>query len=155
MLRPTKPQTASVAQQHGGVEHAQHEVVFLARARLVGDQHVVEVAEVGQPDAGVVHRRQHTGRALLVERLAQIERVRDRIEHRLRGHVALRGMQRGRELDVRRADVAGELQPFLDREIRIGVALVARRQLLQRGGQDAELHRPGNEVSDGHGFALM
>jgi len=64
-------------------------------------------------------------------------------------------MQRGRELDVRRADVARELQPFLDREVRIRVALLARRQFLQGGGQYAELHRAGSEILDGHGSMLI
>jgi hypothetical protein len=64
-------------------------------------------------------------------------------------------MQRGGELDVRRADLAREIQPFFDREVRIGVAPLAWRQLLKRGGQHAELHRAGSEVADGHGSRLV
>ena len=40
-----------------------------------------------------------------------------------------------------------ELQPFLDGEVRVGLAPGARRELLQGGGQDAEAHRPGPELA--------
>ena len=39
----------------------------------------------------------------------------------------------------------------LDRAIGIGVAHVPGGQLLQRGGQDPDLHEPGAERCDGHG----
>jgi hypothetical protein len=64
-------------------------------------------------------------------------------------------MQRRRELDVGRTDVSREFQPFFDRQVRIGVAPIARCQFLERRGQHAELHRAGSEVSDGHGSMLM
>jgi hypothetical protein len=82
------------AEQGRGVEHAQHEVdLLLAHGRIVMQQ-VVEVADVGDADAGRRQRRVHALRAVLVVRLPQIERVRHRIEHRLGGHVRLGRVQR-------------------------------------------------------------
>ena len=49
-------------------------------------------------------------------------------------------MQRRRQLDVARAQLARELEPLLDRAIGIRVAHLARRQLLQRRREDAHLH---------------
>ena len=59
-------------------------------------QHVVEVGDVGQADAVRMQHRFDAARAVLVEGPAQIERVRDRIEHRLGRHVGFGRMQRGR-----------------------------------------------------------
>jgi len=67
---------------------------FPAHGRIVV-QHVVEVAQVGKPDPGFLHRGEDTLCAPLVERLAQIQRVRYRIEHRIRRDVALARMQCG------------------------------------------------------------
>ena len=143
------------AQQGGGIEHSQHELVLVFACGRIVHEHVVEVAQVGKTDARGLHRLEHTGRPVLVEGRAQVERVGHRIEHRLLGDIAQGGMQRGGELNVRRTDVSRELQPFFDRQVRIGVAPIARCQLLKRGGQHAELHRPGSEVSGGHGSMLM
>ena len=49
-------------------------------------------------------------------------------------------MKRGRELDVVGAQILRERQPVLDRAVGIRVANFARRQLLQRRGQDAHFH---------------
>src|SRR5207342_3632205 len=67
--------------------------------------------------------------------------------------VALGRVQRSRQLDVVGADLARELQPLLDRTVRILVANLARRQLLQRCGEDADLHELGLELLDWHGLA--
>ena len=89
---------------------------------------------------GVERRLRRARRAVLVERLAQVERVGDRVEHRLGRHVGLGRVQRRRELDVVGAELLRELEPVLDGAVRIGVADLARRQLLQRGGEHADLH---------------
>ena len=79
--------------------------------------------------------------------LPQIERVGHRVEHRLGRHVGLRRVQRGRELDVVGAQRRGRrLDPLLDGAVRIGVAHLARRQLLEGGGEDADLHELGFEA---------
>jgi hypothetical protein len=49
-------------------------------------------------------------------------------------------VQRRRELDVAGADLERELQPVFDGAVGVGVAHVARRQLLERGGQHAHAH---------------
>jgi hypothetical protein len=90
-----------------------------------------------------------------IEGAAQIEGVRNRIEHCCSRYIAQSGMQGGGELDVRRTDLARELQPLLDRQVRIRVAPLARRQFLKCGCQYAELHWPRREVADGHGSVLL
>ena len=55
-----------------------------------------------------LHRGLHALRPLLVEGLAQVERVGHRVEHRLGRHVGLARVQRGRELDVVGAELARE-----------------------------------------------
>src|SRR5262245_65834277 len=52
-----------------------------------------------------------------------------------------------RELNVFSAQVARELEPVFDGPVRIGIPLRARRQLLQRGGQDPHLHELWFECS--------
>ena len=47
---PTKPHTASVFEQHRGIEYPPHEVVLVLSGSVVGHQHVVEVGEIRQPD---------------------------------------------------------------------------------------------------------
>ena len=49
-------------------------------------------------------------------------------------------MQRGGQLDAVGAERDREVEPFLDGEIRVRVASLARRQLLERGGQHADRH---------------
>ena len=46
-----------------------------------------------------------------------------------------------RDLENVGTKVARERQPFLDRKVRIRVPALARRELLQRGRQHADLHR--------------
>ena len=128
------------AEQHRGVERPQHELVLLLPHRGVVVQHVVEVADVRKADLVGLQHALHPRRALLVERLPQVERVGDRIEHRLRRNVRLGGMERRRELDVVRAELARELHPLFDRAIRIGIADLARGQFLQGCRQHPDLH---------------
>ena len=151
LVAPHEPAHRVHPEQHRRVHRALHEVVLLAADARVLVQHVVEVADVRDPDAEGLLRRLHALRAVLVEGLAQVERVRDRVEHRLRGDVGLRRVQRRRELDVVGAQLAGERDPLLDREVGVLVALLARRQLLQRGCQHADLHELRVECGDGHG----
>jgi hypothetical protein len=56
------------------------------------------------------------------------------------GTSASDGCRRGGQLDAVGAELLREAEPLLDREVRVGVALLARRQLLQRGGQHADRH---------------
>src|SRR5262249_34857940 len=64
-------------------------------------------------------------------------------------------MKRGGKLDVIGPEFAREGRPFFDGQIRVGVALLARRQLLQRGGQNADLHEFRLESFDGHSASLL
>ena len=89
--------------------------MLLAADRRVLVQHVVEVADVGDRDTGRVDGCEHTLRPHLVERLAQIERVRDRIEHRFGRDVGERRVQRGGELDAVGVEGDREVEPLLDR----------------------------------------
>ena len=128
------------AEQHRRVERPQHELVLLLPDRRVVVQQVVEVADVGEPDLARLQHPLDPRRALLVERLAQVERVGDRIEHRLGRHVGLGRMQRRRQLDVIGAELARELDPLLDRPIGIRIAHFPRSQFLERCGQHSDLH---------------
>ena len=128
--------------------------MLLAAHRRVVVQQVVEVADVRQADAVRLQRRVDAARTRLVERLAQVERVRDRIEHRLRRNVRFAGVQRGRQLDVAGVQLPRELDPFFDRAIGIGIPDGTRRQLLQRGGQDSDFHELRLKRSNRHGCIL-
>jgi hypothetical protein len=75
-----------------------------------------------------------------VEWRAQVECVRDRIEHRFRRHVGFAGVERSRELNGVGAELSAERQPFFDREIRIALAFLTRRQLLHGCRQNPDLH---------------
>ena len=136
-------------QQHGGIEHPQHELVLGAPRPVVGDQQVVEVGEVGKPDADGLHGGPDTGRAGLIEGRPQIQRVGHRIEHGFGGHIGAGRVQRRRKLDVGGADLPRELKPFLDGQVRVRIPRFARRQLLERSGQDADLHGLGIKWGDG------
>ena len=111
---------------------------------------VVEVPDVRQADARGLQRRLHSARPVLVEGPAQVQRVRNRIQHRLGRHVRLCGMERCGQLDVAGAKLAGEREPFFNRAIRIGIAHLARRQLLQRRREDTDLHELWFERFDRH-----
>ena len=90
-LRPTKPQTASTPSSAAASNTRSMKSCFFCRIAGVVVQHVVEVADVGEADAASRASACCTrARARLVERLAQVERVGDRIEHRLGRHVASR-----------------------------------------------------------------
>ena len=65
-------------------------------------------------------------------------------------------MQRRRELDAVGAERDGEIEPFLDGQIGVRVASLARRELLQGGGEHAHRHELGFELLDvAHGLALF
>ena len=86
-------------------------------------EHVVEVGDVGDRHAG--RRRSAASHALgtdLVERIAQVERIGDWVEHGLGRHVGKVGMQSRRQLDAVGVELPGELRPLLDREVGVGVA---------------------------------
>ena len=140
------------AEQARRLEHAAHEVVLLPAHGRVLVQHVVEVADVREADPLRREGLLHAPGARRVEGLAQVERVRDRVQHGLGGHVGLARVQRGRELHVVGAHLARERGPLLDREVGIGIALLARRQLLERGRQHADLHELRLERDDGHSW---
>ena len=73
------------AEQRRRVDHALHEVVLLLPDGGVVVEHVVEVADVGEADAVLASSAAWTRFArVLVEGLAQVERVGHRVEHRLR-----------------------------------------------------------------------
>ena len=147
-LRPTNPTTASQCSSTAASKTRSISSCLILRAALVRGQHVVEVTDLRQPDT-LVERiaRSHPRGPRRREGLAQIEGVGDRIEQRRGGYVALRGVQRAGQLDVGRADLGGERQPFLDGEIRIGFAPFPGCQLLQRRREDAELHGPRPECA--------
>ena len=110
-------------------------------------------SEIGKPDTAVTHGGEDTGRAPARERLAQIERVGDWIEHGSGGHVALGRMERRRKLDVGTAYLPGEREPLFNRQVRVGIAQCPRSQLLQCRGKQAELHRPRSELLDLHTYS--
>ena len=86
------------------------------------------------------------------ERLAEIERVGDRVEHRLGRDVGERRVEGGGQLDAVGVEGLGEVEPLLDGEVGVGVAPLARRQLLERGGEHADRHVDGGEGGGvGHG----
>ena len=117
-------------------------------------QHVVEVGDVGDVHAGRPHCGVHTGGPVLVERLAQVEGVGDRVEHRFGGDVRQVRMDRRRQFDAVRSDGTGEVEPFLDGEIGVGIPAIAWRQLLEGGGEYADRHVDGLEWLGRHGKLL-
>ena len=133
------------AEQRRRVEDPQHEVVLLLPDGRVVVQQVVEVADIRDADAVRLQGRLDAARAVLVERFPQIQRVGDRIQHRLGRHVGFGRMKRRRQLDVVGAEGAGELDPLLDGAIGIGVADLAGGQFLQGGREDADFHELGLE----------
>ena len=141
------------AEQGRRVHHPQHEVVLLAADRRVLVEHVVEVGDVGDGDAAVVDGCEDPLGAHVGERLAEVERVGDRIEHRLGRDVGDRGVERGGQLDAVGVERFGEVQPLLHGEIGVGVASLAWRQLLERGGEHSDRHVDRGERGwFGHGW---
>ena len=129
--------------------------MLLAADRRVLVQHVVEVADVGDRDTRRVDGGEHTLRPHVVEGLAQIERVRDRIQHRFGRDVGERRVQRRGELDAIGVEGDREVEPLLDGQIGIRVASLAGRELLERGGEHADRHELRLELLDlGHGGPL-
>lgn len=87
-------------------------------------------------------------KAFVVEGLTQIERVGDGVKERLRRHVRLRRVERGRELYVVHAELACELQPLFDGAVGVAVAHLARGQLLKRRREHPDLHELRIEFFD-------
>src|SRR5206468_4118384 len=80
------------------------------------------------------------------------ERVGHGIEQSFSRDITFGGMKRGRELDVVYAKLACKCHPVFDRPIRITIAHVPRRKLLQGCRKHADLHELRLELCDGHGF---
>ena len=138
------------AEQHRRIEHAQHELALLAPDGRIVMQQVVEVGEVGQLQAGPSERMLDASRPGLVEPLPQIERIGHRIEHRVGRDVHFRRVRRRGELHRVGAKPARELNPVLDRAIRIRIADLARGQLLESRSEDANLHEGRLERAHRH-----
>ena len=152
-LRPTKPQTASTPSSAAVSNVAQHEVDLLLADRRIVVQQVVEVADVREADAGGLDRRLDTRwRARLSNGWRRSSVLATGSSIASGGTSALGRMERRRQLDVVRAELARELQPLLDGAIGIGVAHLARRQLLQRRREDADFHELRFEGCDRHGL---
>ena len=137
-------------EEHGGVHDPPHELVLPPPDPRVLVEHVVEVGEVGEADGVGLQGRLHPLRPLAVEGPAKVERVGHGVQHGLGRHVGLARVQGGRELDVVGPDLARERHPLLDRQVGIRVPLLAGRELLQGGGQHADLHELRLEGGDGH-----
>ena len=73
--------------------YLEHEIVLETPRLVIGHHHVVEIAEIGQANAGRCHRRLDPVGALLVEGRPQIQRIGHRVEHRLRWYVGQCRMQ--------------------------------------------------------------
>ena len=100
---------------------------------------------------GRVDGREHTLRTHVVEGLAQIERVGDRIQHRFGRDVGERRVQRRGELDAVGVEGDREIEPLLDGQIGIRVTSLAGRELLERGGEHTDRHELRLELFDlGH-----
>ena len=63
-------------------------------------------------------------------------------------------MDRRRQFDAVGSDGAGEVEPFLDGEIGVGIPAIAWRQLLEGGGEYADRHVHGLEWLGWHGKLL-
>ena len=113
-----KPTNGVRAQQGRGFENAHHEVVlFLSQHRIVM-QHVVEIGDIRQADARRLQGSLHAPGARFVERLAQVQSIRDRIEHGFRWNVGLGWMERSRKLDAIHSKFARKIEPLFNPEPR-------------------------------------
>jgi hypothetical protein len=139
------------AEQGRGIEHFAHEHELLLANRPVVVQQVVEIDQIADADLGFPDCRFYAVAARGVERRTQVQGVGNRIQHGLRRHVTLGWMQSRRELNHVSAHLTRKVQPIFNRAIGIGIANIARCELLQGGGEDAELHELGFEVPYGHG----
>ena len=141
-LRPTNPQTALTPSSAAASNTRSMKSCFFLRDRRIVVQQVVEVADVGEADAGRLQRRLRPAVARAASNgVPQVQGVRDRIEHRFGRHVGLgSGAAPPTAGCSSRPDLLRELEPVLDRLVGIGIADLARRELLQRRGQDADLH---------------
>ena len=146
-LRPTKPVTASVAEQHRGVEHAQHQCRASAAHGSVRRQHVVEVGKIRETRPWSPAWRGARARRVPRRTAARRSSVLATGSSSAAGRTSLSLGWSAAESSMFGAPICtGELQPLLDGEIRVGIAPLAGSQLLQRGRQYAELHRPRREA---------
>ena len=124
----------------GSIKDTKHEVLLLPTHFGIGMQQVVEVGKVCNRHPARCDRSLNPLGSLGVKGVAKIERVGHGIEHRFCRDVGDTGVKRGRELNLVRSKLPGELQPLLDCKVGIGVSPRSRRQLLKGGGQDAHSH---------------
>ena len=109
------------AEQRRGVEHAQHEVVLLRADRRVVVQQVVEVADVRDADARRLRAPPRPACARsLSNGLRRSSVLATGSSIASGGTSDFARMERRRQLDVVGAEVLRELQPVLDRLVRIG-----------------------------------
>src|SRR5882724_6447560 len=127
-------------EQYGGIEHAQHEIMLTRSYLWVCREHVVKISQIRQTYSGGLQGRSDSGGAGAVERRAQVQRVRYRVEQGLGWDIALAWMNRCRELNVWTPDRACKVQPFLDCQIGIRVTTAAWGQFLECRGEHTELH---------------
>jgi hypothetical protein len=96
LVSPHEPANRPHPELRRRVEHADHERVLLASKAGIVVQQVVKEGDIGDAHAGGIHGGEHALGARPVERLSQVQRVRDRVEQRLRRNIRLRRMQRRR-----------------------------------------------------------
>jgi hypothetical protein len=138
------------SQQCRRIEDTQHEIHLLFSNIGVVMEHVVEVRNVRKADLCGLHGGSDPFGARLVERLAQVQRVGDRIQHGLRRYIRLGRVQRGRELDVIHLEFTCKIEPFFDRTIGILISNFAGSQFLQRCGEHSNLHEFRFELFNRH-----
>ena len=155
LVPPDEHADSGNLQQYGSIEHASQELVLCtAQCRIVVQQ-VVEVAKVRQADAGATHRRLYAPRAGPVERLPQIQRVRQGIEHGFCWHVRQRRMDSGRQLNRVHPQAARVDEPVFNRAVGILVAHGARSQFLEGSSQDTDRHEHRVERANVHSVIQM
>src|SRR6266404_5839119 len=81
-------------EQYGGIEHAQHEIMLTRSYLWVCREHVVKISQVRQTYSGGLHGRSNSRGAGAVERRAQVQRVRYRVQQGLGWDIALARMNR-------------------------------------------------------------
>src|SRR5262249_8708724 len=148
LVPPNEPADGVYAQQRGSIEDPQHEFMFLLPDRRIMMEHVVEIAEVRYSDLLTVERILDPPGSGFVEGLTQVECIGDRIKHRFGWNIRFGRVQRGRELNVIYAELAGELYPVLDCPVGVGITDFPRSQLLQCCSQHSNAHEFRLELLD-------
>jgi hypothetical protein len=111
-------------------------------------KHIVKVGDIGQPDTVAFHGCEDPVGASGIHRSAEVQGVRDWVEHRLGRNIGFRRVQRGGELNVVGVEVACELQPVFDCPVGVRIAHLPWREFLQRGRKHADPHEAGLELPD-------